>query len=270
MKYDLKNFFLMSHAIICFSLYEVPVKTVKKKLREIKDSGYIVIGSDILLHLNPSSKAGIQIRQPTGTTKRLSAFFVGMDRQPRLYFSFPSASRDEMLSICHPGYKVHASVLCEKGIGSIVYFDGVIDKVGTEPAIITTDVPEYITVNRIRKEARYPVSIFGWSIVGEGVRLPLKLIDISTYGCAFIVKHFSIPLKMGQEIQIFFDDIEIGKNMTLSGCICNQQKLLGSIVYGVKFDSFGIESGKHLFTYLEFNGQIMVARYGSDESHDNA
>ncbi|MFB0586644.1 PilZ domain-containing protein, partial [Aeromonas salmonicida] len=90
------------------------------------------------------------------------------------------------------------------------------------------------TVNRIRKEARYPVSIFGWSIVGEGVRLPLKLIDISTYGCAFIVKHFSIPLKMGQEIQIFFDDIEIGKNMTLSGCICNQQKLLGSIVYGVK------------------------------------
>lgn len=54
MKYDLKNIFLMSHAIICFSLYEVPVKTVKKKLREIKDSGYIVIGSDILLHLNPS------------------------------------------------------------------------------------------------------------------------------------------------------------------------------------------------------------------------
>ena len=85
-----------------------------------------------------------------------------------------------------------------------------------------------------------------------------------------IDKHFQYHLKMGQEIQIFFDDIEIGKNMTLSGCICNQRKLLGSIVYGVKFDSFGIESGKHLFTYLEFNGQIMVARYGSNESHDNA
>ena len=73
MKYDLKNIFLMSHAIICFSLYEVPVKTVKKKLREIKDSGYIVIGSDILLHLNPSSKAGIQIRQPVNSDNKCNA-----------------------------------------------------------------------------------------------------------------------------------------------------------------------------------------------------
>lgn len=242
------------------------MKTVKKRLREIKDSGNVVIGSDILLYLNPASQAGIQVSLPTGSTKRLSAFFVGMDRQPRLYFSFPSVSQDEILSICHPGYKIHVSVLCEKGFGSIVYFDGVVDKVGDEPVIITTEVPEYITMNRIRKETRYPVSVVGWSIVGDGTRLPLNLVDISTDGCAFSVDYLSMPLAMGQEIKISLDDIKGGAGIILSGSICNQRKLLDSIIYGVKFDSFGIESGRHLFTYLEFNGQIMVTRSAPIES----
>ncbi len=240
--------------------------TGKKRLMEIKDSGNIVVGSDILLYLNPASQAGIQVSLPTGSTKRLTAFFVGMDRQPLLYFSFPSVSRDEILSICHPGYKIHVSVLCEKGFGSIVYFDGVVNNVGDEPAIITMNVPEYITMNRIRKETRYPVSISGWSVVGEGIKLPLNLVDISTDGCAFRVDYLSMPLAMGQEFKIFFDDVKWGSEITLSGSICNQRKLLDSIMYGVKFDSFGIESGRRLFTYLEFNGQIMVARRNPNES----
>lgn len=236
------------------------MNVIKKRIIEIKDNGEIVMGVDILLYLHPASMAGIQVNLPTGAKKKLSSFLVGMDRQPHLYFSFPAVTAEEMISVCHPGYKVNVSVLCEKGAGAVAYFDSMIEKVSADPPLLTIKAPEYITMNRIRKETRYPVSIDGWSQFGES-KLPLQLIDISAEGCAFKVHHLSTPLKIKQYIQIFMEPFhEQFERWILSGEICNQRKLLDSIVYGIKFDEHGLEQCKILFSHLEFNGQIMVAK----------
>lgn len=236
------------------------MNVIKKRILEIKDNGEIVIGSDILLYLHPASMAGIQVTLPTGSKKKLSSYLVGMDRQPCLYFCFPAATADEMMSTCQPGYKINISVLCEKGVGAVAYFDAIIEKVSADPPLLTIKAPEYITMNRIRKETRYPVSLDGWLLIGECKTL-LTLIDISVEGCAFKVHYLSAPLKIKQYIQIFMEPFDGGtERWVISGEICNQRKLLDSIVYGVKFDESGLEQCKILFNHLEFNGQIMIAR----------
>lgn len=235
-------------------------ESIQQRLAAIKGSGQAIQGSDVLLYLQPASQAGIQVNLPTGKTKRLPAVLVGLDRQPYLYFTFHAINREDLLSYCKPGYRVHVSVICERGLGAMVHFDSVIELAGETPLLITTRVPKQVTINKIRRETRYPVNLTGWTTNGD-TKIPIQLTDISFEGCAFKTSYLAPPLKMQHPIVLRFQPLEDGQDpLLLSGIICNQGKLLDNIVYGVKFDQDGQRNSNALFMNLEFNGQMMVSK----------
>lgn len=235
-------------------------ESIQQRLAAIKENGQAIQGSDVLLYLQPASQAGIQVSLPTGKTKRLPAVLVGLDRQPHLYFAFHAINRDDLLSHCRPGYRVHISVICERGLGAMVHFDSVIEQSGEMPLLITTRVPKQVTINKIRRETRYPVNLAGWTTHGD-TKIPIQLTDISFEGCAFKTSYLAPPLKMQHPVVLRFQPLEDGQEpLLLSGIICNQGKLLDNIVYGVRFDQAGRSNSNALFMRLEFNGQTMVSK----------
>lgn len=235
-------------------------ESIRQRLAAIKQSGQTVEGAEVLFFLQCASQAGIKINTPTGKWKQLPAVLVGMDRQSNLYFSFSHSHRDELLACCRPGYRVHVSIICERGLGAMVHFDSVIEQVGDILLLATTKVPKQVVINQIRKETRYPVALSGWTTNGD-TKIPIELTDLSFDGCAFTTSFLSPPLKTQQPITLRIQQSwSRGEELSLSGMICNQRKLQGNFVYGMKFDQDGRINSRSIFMQLEFNGQMMVAK----------
>lgn len=135
-----------------------PFKSIKDRIKANKEKGISIQGPDVMDYLYPASKVGIEVITPTGQLRSLPAVLIGADKARIIYFSLPATTPADAALYCQPGYRLTAAIICERGVGAMLCFEGFIEQFNKQPQLFTMRQPESMTLFKIRKEIRYPIS----------------------------------------------------------------------------------------------------------------
>ncbi|WP_033138953.1 PilZ domain-containing protein [Aeromonas finlandensis] len=237
-----------------------PFKSIKDRIKANKEKGVSIQGPDVMDYLYPASKVGIEVITPTGQLRSLPAVLIGADKARVVYFSLPATTPADAALYCQPGYRATAAIICERGIGAMICFEGLIDQFNKQPQLFTMRQPETITLFKIRKEVRYPISCEGIALLDQRP-LNIHLVDFSLAGCAFSTDHQAPAIPLNHPIELRLSaPTSNGVPYQLTGTVRNQRQINNYPVYGMQFDSAAQQQSGTFLQHLEFNGHQMVVR----------
>lgn len=237
-----------------------PFKSIKDRIKANKEKGISIQGPDVMDYLYPASKVGIEVITPTGQLRSLPAVLIGADKARIIYFSLPATTPADAALYCQPGYRLTAAIICERGVGAMLCFEGFIEQFNKQPQLFTMRQPESMTLFKIRKEIRYPISCEGIALFAQHP-LNIHLVDFSLAGCAFSTHHQAPTIPINHSLELRLDASSAnGMPYQLTGTVRNQRQINNYPVYGMQFDAAGLQQSETFLRHLEFNGHQMVVR----------
>ncbi|MFB2862728.1 PilZ domain-containing protein [Aeromonas sp. MdU4] len=237
-----------------------PFKSIKDRIKANKEKGVAIQGPDVMDYLHPASKVVIEVITPTGQLRSLPAVLIGADKARVVYFSLPATTAADAALYCQPGYRVTAAIICERGMGAMLCFEGLIEQFNKQPQLFTMRQPETITLFKIRKEVRYPISCEAIALFAQRP-LNIHLVDFSLAGCAFSTDHQAPAIPLNHALELRLNTLTTnGEPYLLTGTVRNQRQINNYPVYGMQFDSAGLQQSGTFLQHLEFNGHQMVVR----------
>lgn len=235
-------------------------KLAHPKPQSTADTVTTVNSIDALAMVEHGSELTLSITTPVGTKFLCKTVFIGTHSDTYLLIETPKISADDLNYYFQQGFWIHIRAISSRGEGAKIHFRSQLLHTIQDPlALLVLSIPNTMQVTQLRQEPRYEVNLAA-RVICENQRSECEVRDLSKNGCRFITPPLSRHWQVGDHVSI---DISTERQHSqvfspLTGRICNLQRSIHHVRYGLKFDESGRESAKTLLGQLKFNGTKLM------------